>query len=74
MRKEIDVEVVGRDSTSVVTGTLMNAGAVDRSERNVDVVDEVVTADPAALDGTGYDAVATHVSILVDVLIARFLA
>lgn len=54
-RMEIDVEVEGRDSTSVEKGMPLDAGSAADGENsdgtNADVENEVVAADPAALKG-----------------------
>lgn len=54
-RMENDVEVEGRDSTSVEKGMPLNAGLAADGENsdgtNADVENEVVAADPAALKG-----------------------
>ncbi len=69
-RMEIDVEVEGRDWTSVEKGMPLNAGsAVDGENsdgRNADVENEVVAADLAALKGD--DAIDTHFLWSVDIL------
>jgi len=69
-RMEIDVEVVGRDSTSVEKGTPLNAGSALDGENldgtNANVENEVVAADPAALKGD--DAIDPHFLLSVDIL------
>jgi len=69
-RMEIDVEVVGRDSTSVEKGMPLNAGSAldgeNLDETNANVENEVVAADPAALKGD--DAIDPHFLLSVDVL------
>jgi len=69
-RMEIDVEVVGRDSTSVEKGMPLNAGSAldgeNLDETNANVENEVVAADPAALKGD--DAIDPHFLLSVDIL------
>ena len=71
-RMEIDVEVVGRDSTSVEKGMPLNAGSAldgeNLDETNANVENEVVAADPAALKGD--DAIDPHFLLSVDILSA----
>ncbi len=69
-RMEIDVEVVGRGSTSVEKGMPLNAGSAldgeNLDETNANVENEVVAADPAALKGD--DAIDPHFLLSVDIL------
>jgi len=67
---EIDVEVVGRDSTSVVKGMPLNAGSAadggNSDGTNANVENKVVAADPAALKGN--DAIDPHCLLSVYIL------